>query len=91
MGSGRPSSGNGTRRMCREVVTMMKADRSIGVRIGDAVYSVGGADFGKYLRVVKQTERDGLKVKEISAMYISDFVDLVYNGGKSEDVKVVKL
>lgn len=89
MPSGRRTTGNGTKVQCREMVDLMRKDPTIGVRIGDSVYSVKGMT-GRYLVVQKKTERDRTII-EVFTIYVTDFVDLVYNNGDNKGVKVVRI
>lgn len=84
MPSGRRTTGNGTRQICREMVDLLRADPRRGVRINGAVYSINGQT-GKYLIIRKKTET---KI-EVMTMYITDFVDLIYNGGDNTGAKAV--
>ena len=70
------------------MVDLMRKDPTIGVRIGDSVYSVKGTT-GKYLIVQRKTELERT-VYEVFTIYVTDFVDLVYNNGDNKGVKVVK-
>ena len=88
MPSGRRTTGNGTKRQCREMVELMRKDPTIGVRICDSVYSVKGTT-GRYLIVQKKTEKE-CRVYEVFTIYVTDFIDLVYNNGDNKGVKVVK-
>lgn len=53
-----------------------------------SVYSVKGTT-GKYLIVQRKTELERT-VYEVFTIYVTDFVDLVYNNGDNKGVKVVK-
>ena len=88
MPSGRRTTGNGTKRQCREMVDLMRKDPTIGVRIGDSVYSVKGTT-GRYLIVQKKTEKERT-IYEVFTIYVTEFVDLVYNNGDNKGVKVVR-
>ena len=88
MPSGRRTTGNGTKRQCREMVELMRKDPTIGVRIGDSVYSVKGTT-GKYLIVQKKTEKERT-IYEVFTIYVTAFVDLVYNNGDNKGVKAVR-
>ena len=88
MPSGRRTTGNGTKVQCREMVDLMRKDPTIGVRIGDSVYSVKGTT-GKYLIVQRKTELERT-VYEVFTIYVTDFVDLVYNNGDNKCVKAVR-
>ena len=88
MPSGRRTTGNGTKVQCREMVELMRKDPTIGVRIGDSVYSVKGTT-GRYLIVQKKTEKERT-LYEVFTIYVTDFVDLVYNNGDNKAVKVVR-
>lgn len=88
MPSGRRTTGNGTKRQCREMVELMRHDPTVGVRIGDSVYSVKGTT-GKYLIVQRKTELERT-IYEVFTIYVTDFIDLVYNNGDNKGVKVVR-
>ena len=88
MPSGRRTTGNGTKRQCREMVELMRRDPTIGVRIEDDVYSVKGTT-GKYLIVQRKAEQERT-VYEVFTIYITDFIDMIYNNGKNKDTKVVR-
>ena len=88
MPSGRRTTGNGTKRQCREMVELMRKDPTIGVRIGGSVYSVKGTT-GKYLIVQRKTELERT-LYEVFTVYVTDFVDLVYNNGDNKGAKVVR-
>lgn len=88
MPSGRRTTGNGTKRQCREMVELMRKDPTIGVRINDSVYSVKGTT-GKHLVVQKKTEMERT-LYEVFTIYVTDFVDLVYNNGDNKGAKVVR-
>lgn len=88
MPSGRRTTGNGTKRQCREMVELMRHDPTVGARIDGAVYSVKGTT-GKYLIVQKMTEAERT-IYEVFTVYVTDFIDMIYNGGQNKDVRVVK-
>lgn len=88
MPSGRRTTGNGTKRQCREMVDLMRKDSTIGVRIGDSVYSVKGTT-GRYLVVQKKTEMERT-LYEVFTIYVTEFVDMIYAGGTNKDIKVVR-
>lgn len=67
----------------------MERDPTTGVRIDGWVYSIKGTT-GRYLIIQKQREAEGVPWIEVETMYISDFVDVVYNNGNNRDVKVVR-
>lgn len=90
MPQGRRTTGNGTKRQCREMVTLMEQDPTTGVRIDGWVYSVKGVT-GRYLIIQKKREAEGVPWIEVVTMYISDFVDVIYNNGNNKDVKVVRV
>ena len=65
----------------------MEQDPTIGLRIDGWVYTVTGVT-GRYLIIQKKREDVGWI--EVVTMYISDFVDLIYNNGNNQGVKVVR-
>ena len=68
----------------------MEQDPTTGVRIDGWVYSVKGTT-GRYLIIQKKKRTEGGPDRiEIETMYISDFVDVIYNNGNNRDVKVVR-
>lgn len=71
-----------SRKAVREFIELMKIDGDLGCRIDGAVYTVRG-NTGKYLIVQKTTQRDSFIQAEIEAVYITDFVQLVYNAGSN--------
>lgn len=89
MPSGRRTTGNGTKVQCREMVDLMRKDPTIGVRIGDSVYSVKGTT-GKYLIVQRKTELERT-VYEVFTIYVTEFIDMIYSDGDNKDIKVVKV
>ena len=88
MPSGRRTTGNGTKVQCREMVDLMRKDPTIGVRIGDSVYSVKGTT-GKYLIVQRKTELERT-VYEVFTIYVTEFIDMIYSDGHNKDIKVVR-
>ena len=88
MPSGRRTTGNGTKVQCREMVDLMRKDPTIGVRIGDSVYSVKGTT-GKYLSVQRKTELERT-VYEVFTIYVTEFIDMIYSDGHNKDIKVVR-
>ena len=88
MPSGRRTTGNGTKVQCREMVDLMRKDPTIGVRIGDSVYSVKGTT-GKYLVVQRKTELERT-VYEVFTIYVTEFIDMIYSDGNNKDIKVVR-
>ena len=80
-----------TKRQCREMVELMILDREIGISSGGAIYSVKGTT-GKYLIVQKQRPSElfaDRTIREVSTVYKTDFVDLIYENLKG--AKVVKI
>lgn len=88
MPSGRRTTGNGTKVQCREMVDLMRKDPTIGVRIGDSVYSVKGTT-GKYLIVQRKTELERT-VYEVFTIYVTEFIDMIYSDGNNKDIRVVR-
>ena len=89
MPSGRRTTGNGTKVQCREMVDLMRKDPTIGVRIGDSVYSVKGTT-GRYLVVQKKTEMERT-LYEVFTIYVTEFIDMIYSDGNNKDIKVVRV
>lgn len=67
----------------------MEQDPTTGVRIDGWIYSVKGTT-GRYLIIQKKRAERGPERIEVVTMYISDFVDLIYNNGNNQGVKVVR-
>lgn len=88
MPSGRRTTGNGTKRQCREFVELMKNDPTLGCKIGEAVYTVRG-NTGKYLVTQRTVEKDTFARVEVEAVYITDFMQMIYDAGK--EAKAVKV
>ena len=76
-----------SRRAVREFVELMRNDPTLGCRIGDAVYTVRG-NTGKYL-VVQRTAESAFERVEVEAVYITDFVQMIYDAGK--EAKAVRV
>ena len=70
------------------MVDLMRKDPTIGVRIGDSVYSVKGTT-GKYLIVQRKTELERT-VYEVFTIYVTEFIDMIYSDGNNKDIKVVR-
>ena len=76
-----------SRRAVREFVDLMRADPSLGCKIGEAVYTVRG-NTGKYLVTQRTVEVGTFARVEVEAVYITDFVQMIYDAGK--EAKAVK-
>ena len=76
------------RRATREFVELMRNDPTLGCRIGNAVYTVRG-NTGKYLVVQRTVETGTFAQVEVEAVYITDFVQMIYDAGK--EAKAVRV
>lgn len=68
------------------MVSLMRQDATLGVRIADRVYRVTNGDDRKYVTV--RMDRDDGRI-EVQRFYWSDFVAIIYAGG--QNAKVLKL
>ena len=77
-----------SRRAAKEFVELMRNDPTLGCRIGDAVYTVRG-NTGKYLVTQRTVETGTFAQVEVEAVYITDFVQMIYDAGK--EAKAVRV